>query len=148
MTRDRRGNTSRATKMSIGGRCSTSRVNMPTVIISITSSQQGGISSSNGPDHIIQVQTLDPTIFPHVQISNHGSTPSVHLETYRVIPNRSNTIGEGASTDQRNIIGNSISSQNKKIGNNESNSNSGQRTSVFLSIVGLVCACTIIIFIL
>ncbi|KAH0712107.1 hypothetical protein KY289_008066 [Solanum tuberosum] len=103
MTRGRgRGNTSRASKMSIGSRGSTSRVNMPTVPIPITSSQQGGISSSSGPNNIIQVQTLVPTISPPIPTSDQCSTPSVHLEPAPVIPNRSNAIGEGASTDQRN----------------------------------------------
>ncbi|KAH0769727.1 hypothetical protein KY290_013708 [Solanum tuberosum] len=127
MTRGRgRGNTSRASKMSIGGRGSTSRVNMPTVPIPITSSQQGGISSSSGPNNIIQVQTLVPTISPPVQTSDQCSTPSVHLEPAPVIPNRSNAIGEGSSTDQRNVTC-----------EGESNSNPEQRTLIFLSAAGL-----------
>ncbi|XP_049362049.1 uncharacterized protein LOC125826753 [Solanum verrucosum] len=137
MTRGRgRGNTSRASKMPIGGRGSTSRVNMPTVPIPITSSQQGGISSSSGPNNIIQVQTLVPTISPPVQTSDQCSTPSVHLEPAPVIPNRSNAIGNGASTDQRNVTGDSTSSQNNTIGEGESNSNPEQRTLVFLSAAG------------
>ncbi|XP_049390102.1 uncharacterized protein LOC125854555 [Solanum stenotomum] len=109
---------------------------MPTVHIPITSSQQGGISSSSGPNNIIQVQTLVPTISPPVQTSNQCSTPSVHLEPALVIPNRSNAIGEGASIDQRNVTGDSTSSQNNTIGEGESNSNPEQQTLVFLSVAG------------
>jgi len=134
MTRDRgRGNTTRASKTSIRGRGSTSRVYMPTVPIPITNSQQGGINSSVGPDHINQNQTLALTNSPPVQTSAHGSTPYVHFETPHVISNQSNGIGKGAST-QRNVIGETpTSSQNNTIGEGESNNNSGQRTLVFLS---------------
>ncbi|KAH0743114.1 hypothetical protein KY290_031107 [Solanum tuberosum] len=59
---------------------------MPTVPFSITNSQQGGINSSVGPDHINQFQTLAPTSSPHVQTSAHGETPT---------SSQNNTIGEG-----------------------------------------------------
>ncbi|KAG5631782.1 hypothetical protein H5410_003499 [Solanum commersonii] len=122
MTRGRgRGNTTRASKTLIRGRGSTSRINMPTVSIPITNSQQGGINSSTGPDQNNQFQTLAPTSSPHVQTLAHGSTPS------------RNAIGEGAFT-KRNVIGEATtSSQNSTIGEGESNNNSGQQTLVFLS---------------
>ncbi|KAK4713415.1 hypothetical protein R3W88_019322 [Solanum pinnatisectum] len=70
MTRGKgRGNTTRASKTSIRGQGSTSRVYMPTVPIPITNSQQGGINSSTAPDHINQFQTLAPTSSPPVQTS-------------------------------------------------------------------------------
>ncbi|XP_060182311.1 uncharacterized protein LOC132611976 [Lycium barbarum] len=90
---------------------------MPTVPVPIISSQQGGTSSSGGQD---QVQTC-PTTMPLVQTSGHGSTPSIS-EPSPIIPNESNVIGEGAST-QRNVTGEGTSAQSDTIGEGESNSN-------------------------
>lgn len=87
MTRGRSwGRAGHASKISIRGRDSTSRVNMPTISISKINSQLGG-----GPDHINQIQTLAPTSLPPVQTSSHDSNPSVHSEPAPTIPNQSNT---------------------------------------------------------
>lgn len=64
-----RGNTSRARKTSITGGGSTSQVSMPTVSIPISSSQQGGKSSSGGPDHINPLQTL--VLLVHLMFKHH-----------------------------------------------------------------------------
>nr|XP_016490354.1 PREDICTED: uncharacterized protein LOC107810128 [Nicotiana tabacum] len=56
---------------------------MTNIPIPTTSPQQGDISSSDGPDHINQVQT-----------SGHGSTLPINLEPSPIIPNQSNLIGE------------------------------------------------------
>ncbi|XP_016470136.2 uncharacterized protein LOC107792440 isoform X1 [Nicotiana tabacum] len=77
---------------------------MPTIPIPTINPQQGGTSSSGGPDHINQVQTLGPSSTPPIQTSGHGSTPTINLEPSPNTPNQSNTIGEGTSS-QSNIIG-------------------------------------------
>ncbi|XP_060212771.1 uncharacterized protein LOC132640267 isoform X2 [Lycium barbarum] len=125
-----RGSIGRVIKTSTRGRGSAGRGNMPSVPVPTISSQQGGTNSSGGQD---QVQTC-PTTTPPIQTSGHGSTPSIS-ESSPIIPNESNVIGEGAST-QRNAIAEGSSAQSDAVGEGESNSNV-QRTLIFLSPSGL-----------
>nr|XP_016498625.1 PREDICTED: uncharacterized protein LOC107817335 isoform X2 [Nicotiana tabacum] len=97
-----RGSACRVGKSSVRGNLAT-RENMATVPIPTINPQQGGTSSSGGPDHINQVQTLGPSSTPHIQTSGHD-TPTINLEPSPNTPNQSNTIGEGTSS-QSNIIG-------------------------------------------
>ncbi|OIT36807.1 hypothetical protein A4A49_60396, partial [Nicotiana attenuata] len=103
------------------------RANMPSnlVLIPIISPQQGGTSSLGGRDHINQVQTLAPSSTTLVQTSGHGSTPTMHFESFPNTPDKSNPIGKGIST-QRNTIG-----------EGECTNSRGQRTLVTLSLTRL-----------
>ncbi|XP_059301782.1 uncharacterized protein LOC132053685 [Lycium ferocissimum] len=120
-----RGSMGRVSKSSTRG-----RGNMPTVPVPTISSQQGGTHSSGGQD---QVETC-PTTTPPIQTSGHGSTPSIS-KSFPIMPNDSNVIGEGTST-QRNAIGEGSSAQSDAIGEGENNSNVKQ-TLIFLSPSGL-----------
>ncbi|XP_075104357.1 uncharacterized protein LOC107788783 [Nicotiana tabacum] len=90
------GSAGRVGKSSVGANFSP-RENMPTVQIPTITPQQGGTSSSGGPDHINQVQTLGPSSTRPIQTSGHGSTTTINLEPSPNTPNQSNTIGDGGS---------------------------------------------------